>query len=493
MKRKIWILAAVFILIFAGCSANRGEVQEEIETYSKAVEHNAENDANYVLETIIEQELTDNQYPPSNKEELLEEELEIKEDDMYPPTPLALTNPQVRWLVEPKWDFNTVDSFIGGMSWAIAFGYVDNIRTTVYGYINNLGEIVIPFENPIGEMGTSAASPPGRFSEGLVVMQPRNDMNWGITNTGVRGVFNTEGDLILSLEEYWWVSDFSGGTIRVWGDTEGDIDIEGNFVFKIPPEFDSVGRFHNGIAIAYKDGLAGFIDIDSNIVIPFQFDAVATFSERLAAVAIDNKMGFINEYGDLIIPLDFDVYFDGYWGDPILPRFRDGLVRVMQGENWDEQKWGFINTQGEIIVPLIYDWVTEFWQERAIVHCREIWGTGLIDIEGNIIVPIEEGMFMSWWISEGLVSISNNRGEYGFIDLDGNVVIPLIYWSVQPFSQGFAAVSHGSGWDNQKWGFIDVGGNVIVPIEFDEVRSFSEGLAWVRQGRWWGIIEIVEE
>jgi len=424
--------------------------------------------------------------PEKEIEEEVKEVEETEEIVLYPPTPIELTDPRVRWLVEPQWEFSMVGNFREGMAWVAARGDSYN-WSEVYGYINNRGEIIIPIKHDLGITGTSAASFPPLFSEGLVVIQPLN-IHWP-DDTSVRGVFNTVGEMVLPLEPYWFTSGFSGGTARVWD--VGDIDISGNIVFEMPPEFDHVGRFHNGMAIAHKDGMAGFIDIQGNTVIPFEFDTVSPFSEGLAAVIVDNKLGFINESGEIVIPLEFDVAFDEYWGDPILRRFSEGLVAVMQGDHWSNQRWGFINTQGEIVVPLIYSWVSDFWQARAVVSCAETWGSGLVDKDGNIIVPVEEGFHVGW-ISGGFADISNNRGEHGFIDLDGNMVIPMIYRDTRPFTHGLAAVRLGLSW-NSPWGFIDTEGNIVVPLEFDEVRSFSERLAWVRQGRWWGIIEIVED
>jgi len=49
---------------------------------------------------------------------LSEEPTEIEEEecDLYPPIPVVLTDPRVRWLVEPIWAFDAVFPFAEGMA-----------------------------------------------------------------------------------------------------------------------------------------------------------------------------------------------------------------------------------------------------------------------------------------------------------------------------------------------------------------------------------------
>jgi len=453
MKKKILlVLMFALVLTVAGCSSNRGNRQPEPE-YALLTADN--------LSTPIENEETEYEAMPiyeTNAEDENEEE-----HTPSPPTPIVLTDPRVRWVVEPQWEFVMVGSFIEGASWAVAYDYVNDILTTVYGYLNSRGEIIIPFENnPIGDMATSAASLPQDFSEGLVVVQPANSMHMELRSVGLHGVFNIDGELVFPLPEHSWTTSFSGGLAAVWG--HGYVDIFGNLIEERPP--------HHDIANYFSDGLQ--------------------------AVMMDYRTGYINKSGELAIPFNFDVTFDEYWGTPILRNFREGFASVVETE-WGESdsgrfpiayRWGFINTQGEIVVPLIYDLVRDFSEGRAVVWYNDFRDVGVIDEEGGLIVSF--GIYDSILpFSEGLAAVSYDN-SWGFIDRYGNVIIPFEYTYVRPFTNGLATVQLGH-WPDDKWGFIDREGNVVVPIEFDDVRSFSEGLAWVRQGNLWGIIEIVDE
>jgi len=453
MKKKILlVLMFALVLAVAGCSSNRGNQQPEPE---------------YDLVTVgnvgvpIENEETEYEAMPiyeTNAEDENEEE-----HTPSPPTPIILTDPRVRWVVEPQWEFFLVGSFIEGASWAVAFDYVNGIRTTVYGYINSRGEIIIPFENnPIGEMGTSAALPPQNFSEGLVVLQPINDMHMELQGVGLNGVFNIDGELVFSLSGHSWATPFSEGLAAVMG--YGYVDTAGNLV--IPRLSSRLGSFRDGMALVAEefweeDGNRNFtqrlewelIDANGNTIMPLDYDIVAPFSEGLAAVMLDNKVGYINKSGELVIPFDFDVGINSYCGSPELRSFNEGLAAVVSREQGRSDRWGFINTQGEVIVPFIYDWVLDFWEGHAMV----------LHYDARYIM---------------------------FIDRYGNEAIGYTY--AQSFTSGLAPAQLGR-WPDDKWGFTDREGNIVVPIEFDDVRSFSEGLAWVRQGNLWGIIEIVEE
>lgn len=64
----------------------------------------------------------------------------------------------------------------------------------------------------------------------------------------------------------------------------------------------------------------------------------------------------------------------------------------------------------------------------------------------------------------------------GAIDWEGKTVIPFIYNSVEPFSEGLAAVS-----DKNGTGFVNRNGEVVIPLQFEEAEPFSDGLAVVKK------------
>ncbi|MCI9671794.1 MAG: hypothetical protein HFF49_09655 [Lawsonibacter sp.] len=107
----------------------------------------------------------------------------------------------------------------------------------------------------------------------------------------------------------------------------------------------------------------------------------------------------------------------------------------------------------------------------------------LINTTNGTVIPLE--CRLEYEISEGLIEASRSIDKpdsflpdykYGFVDTTGKIVVPLVYDSVQPFSEGLAAVTIGS-----NTFFIDTAGRTVLDLgtTYQHVESFSEGLAVV--------------
>ena len=102
-------------------------------------------------------------------------------------------------------------------------------------------------------------------------------------------------------------------------------------------------NYSEGLASANKDGQWGYVDRARSVVIPFQFkyagkfdqgmanlippkyDDVYPFSDGLAPVELAGKWGYVDRAGDVVVPIQYDighmfserfasVELDGKWG-----------------------------------------------------------------------------------------------------------------------------------------------------------------------------------
>jgi len=130
----------------------------------------------------------------------------------------------------------------------------------------------------------------------------------------------------------------------------------------------------------------GFVDKTGKIVIPPQFDEVWSFSEGLCGVRIDKKYGFIDKTGNIVISCQFD--------DVSPNGFVEGLCGVKIGETFIEkrgmtiynpggEKWGFIDKTGKIVITPQFDEVG-FFREG---FCSVMIGhkSFIIDKTGKIV------------------------------------------------------------------------------------------------------------
>lgn len=116
------------------------------------------------------------------------------------------------------------------------------------------------------------------------------------------------------------------------GDKWGILTANGEQLAEV--KFDSVGVFHDGLAVVKAAERYGYIDRSGVIVIPIQWMAAYDFSEGLAALRVDKKhFQFIDTAGTVVIK---SKKYDS------VGRFRNGVCRVVKG---GKVKW--IDTKGK--------------------------------------------------------------------------------------------------------------------------------------------------
>ena len=116
------------------------------------------------------------------------------------------------------------------------------------------------------------------------------------------------------------------------GDKWGILTADGEQLAEV--KFDSVGVFHDGLAVVKAAERYGYIDRSGAIVIPIQWMNAYDFSEGLAALRVDKKhFQFINTAGTVVIK---SKKYDS------VGRFRNGVCRVVKG---GKVKW--IDTKGK--------------------------------------------------------------------------------------------------------------------------------------------------
>jgi hypothetical protein len=201
----------------------------------------------------------------------------------------------------------------------------------------------------------------------------------------------------------------------------------------------------------------GYADRNRKIVIPPQYQEVGDFEEGLAAVKLNGKYGFIDRSGQLVIAYQFD--------DAEL--FSEGMAVVRVGK-----LWGFVDSRGRLAIPPRFSGALPFECGVAKVSLS-IPGvsitTDFVNREGKRVAMPK--FSTACHLSEGLMGVQV-KGKWGFKDTHENLVIPTQYNDVKPFHEGLAGVKIGD-----KWGFINPIGKMIIKPTFHQVDSFSEGLA----------------
>lgn len=220
---------------------------------------------------------------------------------------------------------------------------------------------------------------------------------------------------------------------------------------------------------------------NQQIIIEPIFDYAEDFSCGLAKVGLKKgiwenmKYGFINERSEIILSIDFDN----------AKSFEDGIGGVRHESDWD-----IIKTNGELI-KRVYRYIKkEDYIYYNLSHSIDIYD-GIIKINGQEII-LDKTIKALGTFSEGLCNVYKfessfwgSNCKYGFIDTTGVIVIPLIYDSIKPFSEGYAAVKL-----KNKWGYIDRKGNILIDFLYDEASDVKNKQANVISNKRGQLIEM---
>jgi len=279
------------------------------------------------------------------------------------------------------------------------------VKAFMYGFIDETGEIVIEpkfghvedFRCGLTQFSFVRQGIMGfadRF--GNIVIQPRfdrNDIDWfqedllRVLEHGMFGFIDTQGNWKLP-PQYAGAGGFSEGLVAInvggsivnesergtfWetlGGKWGFVDKKGRVV--IPPQFENVGEFSDGLCRVVEGVKTGFINQEGRFAIQPQFDWATEFSDGVAKTSLDGKISIIDTNGKIL----FEPRFES------ISRFHEGMARFTDKVG-NERKTGFINLCGEVIVSPQFTLADDFWGGLAEVYHPD-W-RGYIDQKGKVV------------------------------------------------------------------------------------------------------------
>jgi len=346
-------------------------------------------------------------------------------------------------------------------------GFASVARDRKWGIINRAGKFIVP---PIYDYA-------GNFGPGKLA---------GVIKDQKIGFVDTSGKLVIPFN-YYWRRPFSTypdypffiqGRISVVdaGDPEmlredktGCLNTKGELV--IPAIYDYIGYFdENGIACASKDGKVVLIDTLGNVVLePTGVTYGSLHFEKGFSVFYtrEGRAGMIRRDGEIIL----EPKYNG------VDAFSDGYAAVQMSSDEHGITSGFIDTTGKFVFGRTFGYIHSFNEGYAAVEVNRKWG--FIDRKGKTV--IEPTYFDVHDFHDGLAVVGIQMGKqvkYGYIDTTGKFVLQPIYNEASYFEYGVAPVKIGN-----KFGFIDRGGKIVIAPKFDNAFGFQrEIIGWAKRG-----------
>ena len=273
-----------------------------------------------------------------------------------------------RLVIPPMNSYTRYESFHDGLAKYSAHGW---------GFIDRQGRVVIP----------ARFYEAANFSEGLAAVRASDSSRFGY--------IKRDGELAIPYS-FAWAGDFHDGlaAVAITKGRYGYIDKTGRVILQAPNWFEA-GDFSEGLAAVqvevvndsvyrgYKDRKYAFIDRTGRFVISPQFDTVGKFSEGLTLFMQTGERhgyGFIDANGRVLVRPE---YVDG-------KSFSEGLAAVAVKSEDEKIRWGYIDKEGHWAIRPQFQNANSFRGGLAAVNCDQYGARcrAYIDKAGSVRWPI---------------------------------------------------------------------------------------------------------
>lgn len=215
----------------------------------------------------------------------------------------------------------------------------------------------------------------------------------------------------------------------------------------------------------------GILDSNGNLISPKYSNApmlVAGSPETLFIVSMGNENHWIKPDGTVIRKTP---------SDQNLTSIGDGLLCYNIGSDYN--KCGLMDSNGNILVPLSQGMTFSDAAEGYVVATKNNQASGIVTRNGDVTVDFKYDLIGK--PKSGLVAAVKGD-KTGFIDMRGNVVVPFIYdyeeyWGeddsdpLPMYAVGGTVIVCKNG----MWGAVDAKGNVVIPFKYINAEIGSKG------------------
>jgi hypothetical protein len=188
----------------------------------------------------------------------------------------------------------------------------------------------------------------------------------------------------------------------------------------------------------------------------------------LYSIKRNNKYGFINDDGNIVIEPKYD--YIGNFSNGVCAVYRNTpeVDFIYNNQTLYYSEMSLIDVEGNILIPFVkYLSHTCFYEEKAFVYHQKIKKWGVINKQGEIIIPFIFDNSDYCKFSNDLAAIKINE-KYGFIDSLNHIQIPFEYDKAQDFSEGYSLVKKGN-----KEFFIDTNGSILKLHKYQIISGFK--------------------
>lgn len=233
-------------------------------------------------------------------------------------------------------------------------------------------------------------------------------------------------------------------------DTINEVIVDGKLFREWGEEYDSVDKVNisNGLFVVSKNDRIGIVDTELNIISPFSKQKIIEINNEFYITEKEGKYFLFNIQGKQINKEGYDYVSDSAIngrrtvGNIIPDKYYEHITNPCIEGRQDtilksQKEYGYINKFGEVIIPLEYSSTFRFFEDYTYLAKGYVDGEKecyLIDTIGNVVLKTKsDKLYPLNHTDNSGYYISEINGKHGLIDLEGNTIIPFEYSAIQGF------------------------------------------------------------
>ena len=196
-----------------------------------------------------------------------------------------------------------------------------------------------------------------------------------------------------------------------------------------------IGSFHEGMAVACKNGRYGYIRRDGRWAVRPKYEMAGHFNNGRGAVVRNGCLGYVDSNGNEVVACSYYVPMECVSRREFLMCFYEdyGMFHGGMAVVWKDAKVGAIDRNGTVRVPFgRYEYIFDFCE--GLAFAREKGGKGvIIDTNGNVFYRFPDSIYLgntykNWERCFAAMAdwydTVTEKPYYGLMDIRGNWLMP---------------------------------------------------------------------
>ena len=341
-------------------------------------------------------------------------------------------------------------------------------RNRLYGVVDSVGNVIVPVE--YRKIYTSV----GHLKNGEHVIYAEN---W----KGYEGAFLSNGRQLLQCkytsisDDYDFYTKVINGYEVERGNYKGYCDLDGRTIIS-PSVYTAVRSDKDGfyVRVGGDWGFCGFVDKSGKEIIPpDKYSNVYSFGFGYYCCQLNGKSVLCDEKGK-------ELFRTNYTG---LSRAVHNGQKCLETFLGDQR--GLIDLKGNVIVPITPRVYERKHDDSGFVYYDVIdkdGRMGIKDAGGNVLIPCAYD-YVYYSNMDNLFRVKKNEYE-GVISKNGEVLIPIgKYHDIVKHKDGFAV------WHADSKGFCDLAGKEVLPVGLYNDITPAGDCFYVTKGDFKGVVD----